>query len=128
MPERIDDLAAKLAEDVIEVQDATGEDRLFVEVGDVIGASSQTLEEAFLTQVRIRMAEILTQRCVGGPLVEFVEPVDELIEAVTEPTTPVRCHASAVFEHAVRPRILEFHKRVGIRLGISHHKIGSVRA
>jgi uncharacterized SAM-dependent methyltransferase len=57
MPERIDDLAAKLAEDVIEVQDATGEDRLFVEVGDVIGASSQTLEEAFLTQVRIRMAE-----------------------------------------------------------------------
>jgi uncharacterized SAM-dependent methyltransferase len=57
MPERIDDLAAKLAEDVIEVQDATGEDRLFVEVGDVIGAASQTLEEAFLTQVRIRMAE-----------------------------------------------------------------------
>ncbi|WP_084862111.1 hypothetical protein [Salibaculum halophilum] len=57
MTEKIDDLAAKLAEDVIEVQDATGEDRLFVEVGDVIGAASQTLEEAFLTQVRIRMAE-----------------------------------------------------------------------
>jgi uncharacterized SAM-dependent methyltransferase len=57
MSEIVENLAAKLAEDVIEVQDATGEDRLFVEVGDVIGASSQTLEEAFLTQVRIRMAE-----------------------------------------------------------------------
>ena len=50
-------MAANLADDVIEIQDATGEDRLFVEVGDVIGAASQTLEEAFLTQVRIRLAE-----------------------------------------------------------------------
>ncbi|WP_412504552.1 hypothetical protein [Roseovarius sp. SYSU LYC5161] len=57
MPDMVDDLAAKLAEDVIEVQDATGEDRLFVEVAEVIGAASQTLEETFLTQVRIRMAE-----------------------------------------------------------------------
>ena len=51
------ELAAKLAEDCIDVQDATGDDRLFMEVGKVIGASSQTLEEAFLTAVRTRMAE-----------------------------------------------------------------------
>lgn len=57
MADDIVTLAAKLADDVIEIQDATGEDRLFVEVGDVIGAASQTLEEAFLTQVRIRLAE-----------------------------------------------------------------------
>lgn len=57
MADDIVTMAAKLADDVIEIQDATGEDRLFVEVGDVIGAASQTLEEAFLTQVRIRLAE-----------------------------------------------------------------------
>jgi uncharacterized SAM-dependent methyltransferase len=57
MADDIMTMAAKLADDVIEIQDATGEDRLFVEVGDVIGAASQTLEEAFLTQVRIRLAE-----------------------------------------------------------------------
>ncbi|PWG17457.1 hypothetical protein [Salibaculum griseiflavum] len=57
MADDIMTMAANLADDVIEIQDATGEDRLFVEVGDVIGAASQTLEEAFLTQVRIRLAE-----------------------------------------------------------------------
>ena len=29
-----------------------------MEVGDVLGASSQTLEEAFLTAIRTRMAEM----------------------------------------------------------------------
>jgi hypothetical protein len=50
-------LAAKLAEDVLDIQDASGEDRLFIELGEVLGASSQTLEEAFLTEVRIRLSE-----------------------------------------------------------------------
>ena len=50
-------LAAKLAEDVLEIQKVTGEDRLFLELGTIIGAASQTLEEAFLTECRIRLAE-----------------------------------------------------------------------
>lgn len=50
-------LAAKLADDCIAVQKELGDDRLFMEVAQVIGASSQTLEEAFLTEVRTRMAE-----------------------------------------------------------------------
>ncbi|WP_299875747.1 hypothetical protein [uncultured Sulfitobacter sp.] len=50
------ELANKLAEECLAVQRETGEDRLFMEVGDVLGASSQTLEEAFLTAVRTRMA------------------------------------------------------------------------
>ena len=57
MSSSIDMLAAKLAEDCLQVQDATGEDRLFVELGNVLGAASQTLEEAFLTEVRVRLAE-----------------------------------------------------------------------
>lgn len=34
----------------------TGEDRFYYEVATVLGAASQTLEEAFLTEVRVRLA------------------------------------------------------------------------
>jgi len=49
-------MANKLAEDCLKVSDEIGDDRLFMALGDVLGASSQTLEEAFLTAVRTRMA------------------------------------------------------------------------
>lgn len=52
----VTELANKLAEDCLAVQAETGDDRLFVQVGEVLGASSQTLEEAFLTAIRTRMA------------------------------------------------------------------------
>ena len=51
------EMADKLAEECLAVQDEIGNDRLFMELGEVLGASSQTLEEAFLTSVRTRMAE-----------------------------------------------------------------------
>ncbi len=51
-------MANDLAEECLKVQAETGEDRLFMEVGKVLGASSQTLEEAFLTAIRTRMAEL----------------------------------------------------------------------
>ncbi|MEM6342118.1 MAG: hypothetical protein AAF729_13305, partial [Pseudomonadota bacterium] len=50
------ELANKLAEECLAVQREVGDERLFMEVGTVIGASSQTLEEAFLTAIRTRMA------------------------------------------------------------------------
>ncbi len=50
------EMANKLAEECLAVQNEIGEDRLFMKVGDVLGASSQTLEEAFLTAIRTRMA------------------------------------------------------------------------
>ncbi len=50
------EMANKLAEECLAVQTETGEDRLFMELGDVLGTSSQTLEEAFLTAIRTRMA------------------------------------------------------------------------
>ncbi|WP_170765932.1 hypothetical protein [Ruegeria lacuscaerulensis] len=53
----ITSLAAKLAEDTMKVMDETGDDRFFVEVGELLGASSQSLEEAFLTEIRVRLAE-----------------------------------------------------------------------
>ncbi len=63
----LDRLAAQLAEDTLKVQDALEEDRMYMEVAQVLGAASQSLEEAFLTEIRVRLAErkareFLTQR------------------------------------------------------------------
>lgn len=49
-------LAAELAEDVISAMDETGDDRMFIEIANVLGTASQTLEEAFLTEVRVRLS------------------------------------------------------------------------
>lgn len=64
-------LAAKLAEDVLEVQKASGEDRLFIELGEIIGAASQTLEEAFLTECRIRLAEQGARKFLDAKIAEL---------------------------------------------------------
>ncbi|NNE51254.1 MAG: hypothetical protein HKN30_02505 [Sulfitobacter sp.] len=62
------ELANKLAEECIAVQKETGQDRLFMEVGDVLGTSSQTLEEAFLTAVRTRMANSKAREFLANKL------------------------------------------------------------
>ena len=46
-----------LAKEVLKAVDATGNEYLVDEVKKTIGASSTTLEEAFMTAVRIRRAE-----------------------------------------------------------------------
>ena len=53
----LQELADKLAADTIKAMDALGDDRLYEQVAKVLGASSQTSEEAYLTSIRIRLAE-----------------------------------------------------------------------
>jgi hypothetical protein len=62
------EMANKLAEECLAVQNELGNDRLFMEVGDVLGASSQTLEEAFLTAIRTRMANDAARRFLAQKL------------------------------------------------------------
>lgn len=66
----VQEMANKLAEECLAVQAELGNDRLFMEVGQVLGASSQTLEEAFLTAVRTRMAEIAGRKFLARKLAE----------------------------------------------------------
>lgn len=51
------ELADKLAADTIKAMDALGDDTLYEQVAKVLLATSQTSEEAYLTSIRIRMAE-----------------------------------------------------------------------
>ena len=53
----LEDLADALAHDVMAAQVEIGNDRLFMDVGKVLGTSSPSLQEAFLTSCRLRMAE-----------------------------------------------------------------------
>ncbi|WP_299280757.1 hypothetical protein [uncultured Tateyamaria sp.] len=62
------EMANRLAEECLAVQGEIGDDRLFMQVGDVLGASSQTLEEAFLTAVRTRMANDAGRRFLAQKL------------------------------------------------------------
>ena len=56
MSSSLDRIAAKLAEETLEVMKETGDERFYMEVSQMIGAASQTLEEAYLTEVRVRLA------------------------------------------------------------------------
>lgn len=65
-----DKLATELADDCMTAMELTGNDRLYVEVGKVLGASSQTLEEAFLTEMRVRLAAIGAQKFLKAQLAQ----------------------------------------------------------
>jgi len=54
----VEDLADALAIDVIKAVDATGDVELVNQIAEVLVATSQTAEEAFLTAVRVRRANI----------------------------------------------------------------------
>ncbi|MGI3185308.1 hypothetical protein [Nioella aestuarii] len=53
----ITDLADRLAVDALKAEEDLDDDRLIEQLSTTIGAASQTLQEAFMTSVRIRRAE-----------------------------------------------------------------------
>lgn len=53
----IQDLADRLAQDVLESQTELEDDTFYEKVGRVLLAASPTLQEAYMTSIRIRLAE-----------------------------------------------------------------------
>jgi ABC-type molybdenum transport system ATPase subunit/photorepair protein PhrA len=53
----LEEVADRLAREVLKIVDATGDEDIIAEVKKTIGASSTTLEEAYMTAVRVRRAE-----------------------------------------------------------------------
>lgn len=53
----IQELADALAKDVLESQEELGSDTFYEQVGKVLLAASPTLQEAYMTSIRIRLAE-----------------------------------------------------------------------
>lgn len=53
----LEDLADELAREALAAAEVSGDETIVDQVGEVLGASSQTLQEAYLTAVRVRRAE-----------------------------------------------------------------------
>ncbi|ABG32241.1 hypothetical protein CEP88_03360 [Roseobacter denitrificans] len=53
----VEDVADELALESLKIINATGDDAFVQRVADTIGGSSQTMEEAYLTALRVRRAE-----------------------------------------------------------------------
>lgn len=53
----VEDMADELAQRTLRLAEATGDEGLVDRVGALLGASSSTLEEAFLTAARVRRAQ-----------------------------------------------------------------------
>lgn len=53
----LEDLADKLAQDVLAAAEKTGDDTLVEMISRELGSSSQTTQEAFNTAIRMRTAE-----------------------------------------------------------------------
>jgi hypothetical protein len=66
-----EDLADELALDVIKAVDATGDEELINQIALVLGATSQTAEEAFLTAVRVRRANIKARAMLLAKLKKY---------------------------------------------------------
>lgn len=68
----LNDIASELADSTIVIMDRSGNDRLHFEVAAVLGAASQTLEEAYLTEVRVRMAGRAAKTFLKNKAIELV--------------------------------------------------------
>lgn len=73
----IEKLGEKLAIDTLKVQDAIGEDRFYMEVAQVLGAASKSLEEAFLTEIRARIAERKARDFIAEKLAQVQSDLEE---------------------------------------------------
>jgi hypothetical protein len=57
MSEYTDNTANELADQALAEAAACGDDKIVDRIGEILGASSQSLEEAYLTAIRVRRAE-----------------------------------------------------------------------
>ncbi|WP_342585887.1 hypothetical protein [Loktanella sp. S4079] len=115
-------VADELADLALADQKASGDIAIVDAIGDILGASSQTLQETYLTSVRVRRAEeraraLLDSRLANGyqeapkpeaaPMQGLPDPEPEVAEPVEEPAAPepVAEEPPAAPEPAPKPTI-----------------------
>ncbi len=77
----IQDMADKLADDVLAAEAELGDDRFYEKVAQVLMAASPTFQEAYITSIRVRLAErrgrLFLERALAAKRGEVVEDVAE---------------------------------------------------
>ena len=62
----VDDVALELAQLALADAARTGDDKIVDQIGELLGASSQTLQESYLTFVRVRRAEARARQILAA--------------------------------------------------------------
>lgn len=77
----IQDMADKLADDVLAAEVELGDDRFYEKVAQVLMAASPTFQEAYITSIRVRLAErrgrAFLERALAAKRGQIVEEVAE---------------------------------------------------
>ena len=79
----IQDLADKLAEDVLAAETELEDDRFYEKIAKVLMAASPTFQEAFMTSIRVRLAERRGREFLNQALAAKRGEIEE------EPVAPV---------------------------------------
>lgn len=79
----LQDLADQLAEDVLAAETELDDDRFYEKIAKVLMAASPTFQEAFMTSVRVRLAERRGREFLEKALAAKRGEIDE------EPVAPV---------------------------------------
>ena len=66
-----EDLADELAQSALKAVDITGDEMIINDLANMMGATSQTAEEAFLTAVRVRRANTKARAMLKERLLAF---------------------------------------------------------
>lgn len=66
-----DDLADALARDTMQAMVEMGNDRFYDEVSKMLGSLSPSMQEAFMTAIRVRLAEQRGREFLNKRLAEF---------------------------------------------------------
>lgn len=66
-----EDLADQLAQDALKAEEITGDERIVDDLANMMGATSQTAEEAFLTAVRVRRANAKARKMLADRVRAF---------------------------------------------------------
>lgn len=80
---KLQDLADQLAEDVLAAETELDDDRFYDKIAKVLMAASPTFQEAFMTSIRVRLAERRGREFLEKALAAKRGEIDE------EPVAPV---------------------------------------
>lgn len=66
-----EDLADALARDVLAAMDEMGDERFYMEVGKMLASLSPSMEDGFMTAMRVRLAERRARDLLNRKLASF---------------------------------------------------------
>jgi hypothetical protein len=79
----LQEMADKLADDVLAAEGELGDDRFYEKVAKVLMAASPTFQEAYMTSIRVRLAERRGREFLNQALAAKRGEIDE------EPVAPI---------------------------------------